>query len=207
MHVDGYDGYAPICNKNEITRLGCWANVRRKIFGDFKSSQGSSIGKQGIVFIKKLYKIEDKIRGKHPEEKFYHRSKESIAITNEFKIWIDEKIVKTPPKSMAGKALTYVSNEWEYLINCFSVGECEIDNNFIEAHIRPFTIGRKNWMFSATENGARASANLYSLIETAKANGKNPFEYLTEVFKKLPMAQTEQDFLELLPIKVRGQKE
>lgn len=204
LHVDGYGGYDPVCRENKITRLGCWAHARRKFFDAFKSSQGTKIGKQGLDYFKRLYKIEDQVRGKSIEEKFYQRLKSSVAITKEFKEWIDDKIKTTPPKSMAGKALSYSSNEWEFLMNCFSTGECEIDNNYIEAHIRPFTIGRKNWMFSATENGARASANLYSLIETAKANGKNPFEYLTEVFKKLPMAQTEQDFLDLLPIKVKS---
>ncbi|MBC7430351.1 MAG: IS66 family transposase, partial [Bacteriovorax sp.] len=170
LHVDGYDGYAPVCEKNQITRLGCWAHARRKFFDAFKSSQGNVIGKQGLVFIKKLYEVEDKIRGLSSSEKLERRQNESLKITNEFKEWVDEKILKTAPKSMGGNALGYIVNEWKYLIACFSSGEVELDNNFIESHIRPFTIGRKNWMFSATPEGASSSANIYSLVETAKAN-------------------------------------
>lgn len=204
LHIDGYDGYAPVCEKNQITRLGCWAHARRKFFDAFKSSQGNVIGKQGLVFFKKLYEIEDKIRGLSVSEKLDRRQNESLKIAIEFKEWVDEKILKTAPKSMGGSALGYIVNEWKYLLACFSSGEVELDNNFIESHIRPFTIGRKNWMFSATPEGASASANIYSLVETAKANGLEPFEYLTKVFKKLPMAQTEQDFLELLPVKIEN---
>jgi len=87
-------------------------------------------------------------------------------------------------------------------MNCFCEGKFRIDNNYVESHIRPFTIGRKNWMFSVTTSGATASANLYSLVETAKANGLDPFDYLNLVFEKLPKAQTGEDFLELLPIKI-----
>ena len=109
---------------------------------------------------------------------------------------------KVNPESLAGKALKYALNEWSFLMNCFSSGEFRIDNNYIERHIRPFTIGRKNWMFSVKPEGATASANLYSLVETAKANGIDPFDYLNKVFTNLPKAQTENDFLELLPVKI-----
>ncbi len=77
-----------------------------------------------------------------------------------------------------------------------------MDNNYIESHIRPFTIGRKNWMFSVKPEGATASANIYSLVETAKANGIDPFDYLRKVFEKLPYAEIESDFLELLPVEL-----
>jgi transposase len=204
LHADGYDGYQPTCEKNKITRLGCWAHARRKFFDAFKSSQGNVIGKQGLVFFKKLYEIEDKIRGLSPSEKLEKRRSESLVVANEFKSWVTERIAKTPPQSLGGKALLYITNEWKYLSRCFESGEVELDNNFIESHIRPFTIGRKNWTFSATPEGATASANMYSLVETAKANGLEPFEYLNKVFKKLPLAQTEQDFLELLPIKIES---
>ena len=207
LHIDGYDGYdgyQPICDKNKIIRLGCWAHARRKFFDAFKSSQGNVIGKQGLVFFKKLYEIEDKIRSLSIEKRFTRRQSESLVVANEFKSWVAERIAKTPPQSLGGKALSYITNEWKYLSRCFESGEVELDNNVIESHIRPFTIGRKNWTFSATPEGATASANIYSLIETAKANGLEPFEYLNNVFKKLPLAQTEQDFLELLPVKIES---
>lgn len=120
LHVDGYDGYAPICKKNQITRLGCWAHARRKFFDAFKSSQGNIIGKQGLVFFKKLYEVEDKIRELPPAEKLESRQSESLKIANDFKEWVDEKISKTTPKSIGGSALGYVTNEWKYLLACFS---------------------------------------------------------------------------------------
>lgn len=202
LQVDGYDGYASVIEKNEITRLGCWAHARRKFFDAFKSSSGKSIGKQGIQFITNLYDIEKEIEEKSYAERFYTRLRKSIPILNKFKDWLDSQSSKINPESLGGKAIRYTRNEWQYLMNCFCSGEFKIDNNYVESHIRPFTIGRKNWMFSVTASGATASANIYSLVETAKANGLDPFDYLNLVFEKLPTAQTEADFLELLPVKI-----
>jgi transposase len=202
LQVDGYDGYASICRDNDITRLGCWAHARRKFFDAFKSKQGNTLGKQGLVFIKKIYEIEAKIREKSVEERTNERHEKSKPIVANFKLWLDQKSQTVTPSSIAGRAIHYAINEWKYLVNCFEHGEAEIDNNYIEAHIRPFTIGRKNWLFAATPEGAAASANLYSLIETARANDLNPFEYLNNVFEKLPDAHTEQALLKLLPIPI-----
>lgn len=204
LQVDGYDGYASAIEKNSMTRLGCWAHARRKFFEAFKSSSGKSIGKQGLVFFKKLYEIEDEIQGSPYDHRFFTRLTKSIPILKEFENWINEQIVKVNPESLAGKALKYAKNEWHYLMNCFCSGDYKIDNNYIESHIRPFTIGRKNWMFSVKPEGAIASANIYSLVETAKANGLDPFDYLNLVFEKLPKAETEKDFLELLPVKIEN---
>lgn len=204
LQVDGYDGYASVIEKNSITRLGCWAHARRKFFDAFKSSSGKSIGKQGLKFIKKIYEVEEEIQGAPYDQRFMKRLSKSIPIVKEFEEWIDEQIQKVNPESLSGKALKYTRNEWQYLMNCFCSGEYKIDNNYIESHIRPFTIGRKNWMFSVKPEGATASANIYSLVETAKANGLDPFDYLNLVFEKLPKAQTEKDFLELLPVKIES---
>jgi transposase len=202
LQIDGYDGYAPVIQENQIIRLGCWAHARRKFFDAFKSSSGKGVGKQGISYIKKLYEIEDDIQGKPYDYRFYIRLTKSIPIIKEFEKWLEEQSLRLNPESLAGKAVKYTRNEWQSLVNCFGSGEFKIDNNYIESHIRPFTIGRKNWMFSVKPEGAIASANIYSLVETAKANGIDPFDYLKKVFEKLPYAELERDFLELLPVKV-----
>jgi transposase len=202
LQIDGYDGYAPVIQQNEITRLGCWAHARRKFHDAFKSSSGQGVGKQGLVFFKKIYEIEEEIQDKSYADRFYIRLTRSIPIIREFEEWLEEQSRKLNPESLAGKAVKYSRNEWQYLVNCFCSGEFRIDNNYIESHIRPFTIGRKNWMFSVKPEGATASANIYSLVETAKANGLDPFDYLKKVFEKLPYANSEKDFLELLPVKV-----
>ena len=203
LQVDGYDGYAPVCRENDITRLGCWAHARRKFFDAFESSQGKSIGKEGLKYFRKIYELEEKLREASVAERFYERLTKSVPIAKQFKQWLDAEVSKVTPSSLAGKALHYAANEWEYLMNCFCHGDYEIDNNGIERRIRPFTIGRKNWLFSATVAGAKASANLYSLIETAKLNGHEPHAYLSLVFEKLPLATSREQFLELLPNKMR----
>ncbi len=199
LQVDGYDGYAPVVAENKITRLGCWAHARRKFFTAFKSSSGKGIGKIGLEFFRKIYKLEESWQDKTSEEKFIGRIKYSIPIAKEFKDWMEKQ--KIPPESLGGKAIKYALGEWEYLMNCFCGGDYRLDNNMIESHIRPFTIGRKNWLFSVRPEGAEASAIIYSLVESAKANGVEPFEYLKNVFERFPAAQSESDFLKLLPFK------
>jgi transposase len=108
-----------------------------------------------------------------------------------------------PPKNLLGKALQYLDNQWPRLIAYLEDGQYPIDNNPVENAIRPFAIGRKNWLFSASVNGAKASANLYSLIETAKANDLEPYAYLKRVFTELPNAQSYDDVEKLLPHRVK----
>ena len=103
------------------------------------------------------------------------------------------------PKTTLGKALHYLDNQWPRLIGYLNDGRYPIDNNPVENAIRPFAIGRKNWLFSASVGGAKASANLYSLIETAKANGLEPYAYLKRVFSELPNAKGFDDVDKLLP--------
>lgn len=203
LQVDGYDGYAPVCRENGITRLGCWAHARRKFFDAFESSQGNSIGKEGLKYIKKIFALEEALREAPVAQRFYERLTKSVPIVKQLKRWLDIEVNKVTPSSLAGKAIHYTINEWDYLMNCFCHGDYEIDNNGIERKIRPFTIGRKNWLFSSTVAGAEASANLYSLIETAKLNGHEPHAYLCVVFEKLPLAKTREQLLELLPNKMK----
>ena len=103
------------------------------------------------------------------------------------------------PSSATGKALSYLHNEWDHLTCYLDDGRLEIDNNGAENAIRPFVVGRKNWLFSASVKGVKASANLYSLIETAKANGLEPYAYLRQVFTELPKADTVEAIEALLP--------
>ena len=105
----------------------------------------------------------------------------------------------TPPKGLLGKAVAYAQNQWHRLVGYIEGGNLAIDNNMAENSIRPFVVGRKNWLFSGTPEGARASALLYSLIETAKANKLEPCAYLRYIFEKLPVAETLEDYEAMLP--------
>ena len=118
---------------------------------------------------------------------------------DKIKKWLDQAAPKTLPKSLLGKAINYTLNLWPQLNVYLEDGHIEIDNNKTENAIRPFVIGRKGFLFSGSPKGARASAILYSLIESAKANGHEPRAYLNHLFEHLPTAKTEQAITALLP--------
>ena len=116
--------------------------------------------------------------------------------------WLDRSIGQAPPGTLTGKALGYLNTQWPRLIRYLDDGRLEADNNLAENAIRPFVMGRKAWLFSDTPAGAEASARLYSLIETAKANAIEPYAYLRQVFTQLPKANTLADIEALLPYKI-----
>ncbi|WP_019606540.1 IS66 family transposase, partial [Teredinibacter turnerae] len=199
--VDGYEGYQKACDDYGITRLGCWAHARRK----FKEAQDlqkkGKTGKadQALAFIRRLYAIEKRIKDKPPDKRFAIRHKEAAPVLKKLKDWMEKSLNTVPPKTAIGKALVYLNNQWGRLVTYLEDGRYPMDNNAAERAIRPFTIGRKNWLFSKSQAGAKASANLYSLIETAKANKLNIYNYLTHVFKELPNAHSIEDVEALLP--------
>ena len=199
--VDGYDGYQSACRTKNITRLGCWAHARRKFVEAQKLQPKGKTGKadQGIAYIRNLYAIEKKIAEKPPDERFKIRQIEAQPVINQLKKWMDKSLLTVLPTSAMGKALSYLSNQWPRLVGYLENGSYPIDNNAAERAIRPFTIGRKNWMFAKSQAGAVASANLYSLIETAKANGINPYDYLRYVFTELPNLSSDESLDRLLP--------
>ncbi len=201
LQVDGYGGYSSICEKEEVTRLGCWDHARRKFFEALKTNSGKKVGKKGIVLIDKLYKIEEEISEYSSEKKLEIRKEKSLPVLAEIKSWLEEVRHNVVPKSQAGEAVIYTLNQWSSLSNVFERGDFAISNKFVENAIRPFSIGRKNWLFSTSIDGANASAMFYSIISTAKANGLNAFDYLNNLFEKLPLAQTVDEIEALLPLK------
>ena len=152
-----------------------------------------------INFIAKLYAIESNIKALAPDEKHRIRQQQSVSVLNKLRAWLDNTLHTTLPKGLLGKALSYLDKNWHKLSIYTEDGRLSIDNNAAENAIRPFVIGRKNWLFSASVKGAKSSANLYSLIETAKANGLEPYAYLRHIFKELPKAQTIEAIESLLP--------
>ena len=201
LMVDGYNGYQQACTDYEITRLGCWAHARRKFVDAQKLQTKGKTGKadQALAFIQKLYVIEKKIKDKPSDERYSIREQQAKPIIDKIKVWMEKSLPKVPPKTALGKALHYLHNQWPRLIAYLNDGAYPIDNNLAENQIRPFAVGRKNWLFANSQAGAKASANLYSLIQTAKANGLNPYDYLKVVFKKLPNANVVEDIEKLLP--------
>ena len=202
LQTDGYEGYNAVAAKAGIAHVGCWAHARRK-FSEAVKAQGKRqrAGKawRGLSLIQKLYRIERLMKDATPEERHAHRQAQAKTVLEELREWLDQSLPQVPPKSAIGKALNYLHNEWPKLIRYLEDGRLPIDNNLTENAIRPFVVGRKNWLFSDSVRGVKASANLYSLIETAKANGIEPYRYLRHLFAALPKAETVDDIDTLLP--------
>ena len=204
VQTDGYSGYDFLDHKNGIQHIGCLAHARRK-FMDVIKAQGKNrktgSADKAMSYFKKLYKIEKEAREKElsPEKILQIRQDQAMPILDDFKKWLSKKQLQTPPKGLLGKAVSYALNQWHRLVGYIEDGHLAPDNNMAENSIRPFVIGRKNWLFSGTPEGARASALLYSLIETAKMNNHEPYAYLRYIFDKLPRASSLENYEALLP--------
>ncbi|WP_460050059.1 IS66 family transposase [Sessilibacter sp. MAH2] len=203
LMVDGYEAYQKACDTYSIKRLGCMAHARRKFVEAQKLQKKTGKADQAISFIQKLYAIEKRIKDQPPDERYRIRQQEAVPIIEKLKAWKDKSLATVMRESTLGKALIYLHNQWDRLVGYVEDGHYPIDNNAAERAIRPFTIGRKNWLFSKSQAGAKASANLYSVIETAKANHLNIYDYLTLIFKGLPNAQSVEDIEKLLPWNVQ----
>jgi transposase len=208
VQTDGYSGYDALGLKPGIVHVGCWAHARRKFFevvqarkknGRQKSKTGS--GDVALSYIGKLYSIESIARDNEfsPQQIRKLRQEQARPILDEFRDWLEKRSVQTPPRGLLGQAISYTLNQWDRLIRYLDDGRLRPDNNLVENAIRPFVLGRKNWLFSGHPRGANASAALYSLIETAKANRFEPYLYLRFLFGHLPMATTNDDYKSLLP--------
>jgi transposase len=198
LHTDAYAGYKKVPG---ITRCLCWTHLRRYFVDslpkDIKSAE-ATLPSQGIAFCNKLFEIEKALENLSSEERKSERLKQEKPVLDAFWSWVDSSKGHILPKSKLSEALNYASNQKKELMNYLLEGNCSISNNLAENSIRPFTIGRKNWLFSGSPKGAAASAAVYSIIESAKTNGLNPYKYLYYVFNQLPGVQFGQhpEFLE-----------
>ena len=173
--------------------------MRRRFVEATHGRKNTAAAHQMVALIHKLYQVERTARNKTPQEREAIRQKQTAPIMDKIKTWLDEKATKVLPKSPLGTAIAYTLNLWPNLITCLEDGHIEIDNNKAENAIRPFVIGRKAWLFSGSPRGAHASATLYTLVESAKANKLEPWAYLNYLFERLPAAKSEQALLALLP--------
>lgn len=199
--TDGYEGYAQPVREYGLTHAGCWAHARRKFVEAQKLQPKGKTGRadQALAFIAQLYRVEKQAQALLDEARLALRQDQSRPVIDKLHAWLEQSLSQVPPKGALGKALHYLSGQWEKLTRFLADGRIPLDNNPAENAIRPFVIGRKNWLFSHTPKGAQASAALYSLIETAKANGLEPYAYLIEVFTRLPTAGSAADIQALLP--------
>jgi len=206
LQTDGYSGYHAICSCEDVTGTGCMAHVRRKFVDAAKLHQRHGLAHEAVAMIGRLYAVEKlaKVRAEQDESFTFDdrkvlRLEKAVPILNEFKQWLDQHKNDVVPKSAIGKAMTYARNEWSRLIVYLEDGRIEIDNNAAERSIKPFVIGRKNWLFCNTASGAKASAVIYSLLQSAKANDLPLIAWLIFVLEELPSCTDDEQRRALLP--------
>jgi transposase len=201
---DGYEVYNALAAARGAVHLGCWAHARRYFVEAEgvipKAARGpEQLATQFIAAMSELYAIEAKAKDLSAEQRRQRRQEQSRPVLAKIEGLLVQHLHTVTPGSLLGKALHYLSSQWSKLTRFVENGDWPIDNNLCENAIRPFVVGRRNWLFCDTVAGAHASANLYSLIETCKANGIEPYTYLVELFRQLPLAKTVEDFEALLP--------
>ncbi len=209
IQSDDFSGYDHLDQSANIVHLGCWAHSRRKFVKVVKvrkkhrskRANPKSLADEALDYIGNLYQIEKEARRLQLDAVgiYQLRQEKAKPLLDKFKDWLETNRPQTPPKGLLGKAISYTLSNWKKLLIYLEDGRLRPDNNLVENAIRPFVVGRKNWLFAGSPDGAKASATFFSLIETAKANGLEPYAYLRHIFKKLPLAQTDQELKDLLP--------
>ena len=195
LQVDGYQGY----EQTQAILIGCWAHARRKFMEAKKGAgkKGSGKADWALNHIQKLYRLETQLKDKTVEVRYITRQEKSVPLLSQLHMWLMKSAQQVLPKTKLGEAIQYCLNQWKKLERYTLDGLLSIDNHRAERGIKPFVIGRKNWLFSQTATGANASAVLYSIIETAKANDLNEFEYVMTCLDELN--QPDVDIEQLLP--------
>jgi transposase len=210
LHVDGYAAYKNL-EDDGVTIVECWAHARRKFDESMKalakSDRVNAAANIGLEYCNKLFALEREFdeAGLTCEERKIQREIDSGPVAEAFFAWAESMLPNVLPKSKFGQAITYAVNQKKWLMNFLCDGRLELSNNRAERSIRPFTVGRKNWLFSFSAKGAKASAIAYSIIETAQANGLVPFLYLQYLFETLPNIPIEK-FCEHLPWEAKVQE-
>jgi len=193
LQTDGYAGYNRAAKEYKLYHVGCLAHARRRFFEAASITKGDSNAHKALTIIQKIYQAEKALRAEHLEDELFvsKRRKQVIPLWKQFRKLLKDLEISVPPKTKLGEAVTYTLKEYSKLVRYLKYAYVTPDNNLAENSIRPFVIGRKNWVFFDTPRGAHASAILYSLIETAKANQLEPQNYLYHLFERLPLIESQ----------------
>lgn len=206
LQADAYGGYDGIYSagsaQNESDadtapiEVACWAHARRK-FHDARTSDVVHSHAM-LAWIQRLYEVERDAKEMSAEARCALRRERAKPILDDIRAWLDAESPQMLPKSPIGEAVQYIMNQWEALGRYVEDGDLEIDNNVAERALRAVAIGRKNWLFAGSDRGGQAAAVLYSVVQSAKRHGLDPFTYLRDVFLRLP-TQPHKDLHALLP--------
>jgi transposase len=204
VQSDGYSAYDQVAKRHGLVHCGCIAHARRKFFEAIKAlpkkeQQSATAAHEAVRRIDELYKIERESSALSDAERTAVRREKAVPLLESLHAWATDLQMQTLPSGKLGEALAYLLKQWPKLIRYTEDGRVAIDTNLAENAIRPFALGRRNWLFADTVSGAKASAHLYSLVQTARANELEPYAYLRRLFTELPAAQTLEQIEALLP--------
>ena len=206
LQTDAYSGYNSVGAWKGIWHVGCMLHARRKFFEAHVVAKKKGHAKTGLKYIKKLYRIEHELRDAslQDDEFVIARRKAAAPVLREFKKWLEAMAKTVPPQSLLGRAVSYTLSKYKRLVRYLKFAYLTPDNNAAEQAIRPFAVGRRNWLFNNSPLGAHASVAMFSFVETAKANNLDPFHFMYRLFQKLPEADTAAALEKLLPWNMTG---
>jgi transposase len=200
LQADAYAGFNALYEGGRIIEVGCWAHARRKFFeiAEAAPKDTRTTAHEALDWIGRLYGIESEIREEPPDKKRQIREEKALPVLTDFRAWLEATLRAVLPRSPTAGAIGYALSNWSALTRYVESGILDIDNNACERAIRPIALGRKNWLFVASDRGGRAAAVAFSLIQTCKLHGVEPFAYLADVLRRLP-AHPINRVAELLP--------
>jgi len=202
LQADAYAGFNALYEGGRIVEVGCWAHARRKFFeiAEAAPKDTRTSAHEALDWIGRLYAIEAQIRDKPPDEKQRTRQERSLPVLGGLRAWLEATLRAVLPRSPTAGAIGYALSNWSALTRYVESGILDIDNNACERAIRPIALGRKNWLFAGSDRGGRAAAIAFSLIQTCKLHGIEPFAYLADVLRRLPSHPINR-VTELLPLR------
>jgi transposase len=200
LQADAYSGFDALYAGGRIVEVGCWAHARRKFFDIAQAApkDSASVARQALEWIGRLYLIEAALKEHPPDAKRQVRIEQAGPLLSEFRTWLEVSLRGLLPKSPTAGAIGYALSHWQALTRYLDSGILDIDNNACERAMRPVAVGRKNWLFVASQRGGRAAAIAFSLIQTCKLHGVEPYAYLADVLRRLPSHPSNR-VAELLP--------
>jgi len=204
LQADAYAGYHELYATGDVVEVGCWAHARRYFFEVLDAEPELAV--PFLADIRRLYAVEAEAKGMNPEERQALRAQKSVPLLGEIAERLAACQERTLPQSGIGKAMRYARSNWAALNRYVEDGRLEMDNNACERQMRAVAVGRKNWLFAGSKDGGRRAAVLYSVLQSAKAAGVEPFAYLRDVLERIGTIPSEQ-IAELLPAQWKAARE
>ena len=198
LQVDAYSGYDALFASGRVIEVGCLAHARRRFFEVAKTQKTPGLAAQAVAWIGKLYEIETRVKDEPPDKKLLVRQAESVPLLSDFKRWLDGHFGSLLPQGPLGQAFGYAIRQWRALTRYTESGILVPDNNLLERQMRPIAMGRRAYLFTASERGGMAAATMYSLVATCKLHRIEPFAYLKDVLGRIRNHRMDR-LAELLP--------